>query len=205
MSGSKQVDSKRRSFFVRGSLAAGAGLASVSALASPLVLDQAIPLQKHVAQLQKTLGSLEDREAIRQLQVACTSLLEDRAFDALTALFTDDAQVSLEGSLYEGKQVRQLFWESWNQQESGHLYTGFRQDSRQQQDSIEIDAGLSSASARFHYQVQVSVPHAEQDTLGEMARLQGQYASSRWVHGRLDMAYRKEAGTWKVSRLAFVA
>jgi hypothetical protein len=41
--------------------------------------------------------------------------------------------------------------------------------------------------------------------LGDMARLQGQYASSRWVVGNIAMTYRKERNNWKISRLEFLA
>lgn len=199
------IKTNRRAFFVRSSAAVGAGLAATSAAASGLMFDASLPLKEQVAHLQHQLTLLEDREAIRQLQLAYTTLVEKQAYTAVAELFTPDAKISQGDTRFRDKQA-ELFFAAVDQAHNSEVrQTALRLDDPLQQDCIAIGADGQHADAVFHCQVEISVPHTDNSSLADMARLQGQYASSRWIKGKFNMAYRKVGGQWKISRLEFQA
>lgn len=202
----KHIDSSRRAFFLRGSTALGVGLASATAGAFPLMFDASLPLKEQLAFLHQQLGTMEDTEAIRHLQLAYNALVENQAYEAAVELFTDDATVELNGESVSGKEkgIGQLFAD-YAQQQAPVLHTAFRQDQAQQRDEITVSEDLQSALATFHFQVEISRPQTDASVLGEMARLQGQYASSHWESGKFDVAYSKVAGQWKISKLTYTS
>lgn len=74
-----------------------------------------------------------------------------------------------------------------------------------QQDVVDIGADGRHARGEFDCRVEVSIPHDVDNTLAARARLQGQYASSRWIEGHILVDCRREEGAWKISSLAFKA
>jgi ketosteroid isomerase-like protein len=198
------INSGRRSFFLRSGTVLGTGLASAAG-ASTLALDPSLPLQDQMSKLHRQLAAMEDREVIRLLQLSYNALLENQAYETVVELFTEDAILKLNGEIFEGKSkaIKQLFTESYAEQQAQTMQTAFRQNQTQQQDLIEVSENQKSAKATFHLQVEISRPHTDGSVIEQMARLQGQASSSRWEEGRFEAVYRKEAGQWKISKLTY--
>jgi hypothetical protein len=137
--------------------------------------------------------------------LAYTTLLEKQAYDAVAGLFAADAEITLGSAQFRNNQAEQFFAAAGQAHNPEVKQTAFRLEDPLQQDSIVIGVDGQYANAIFHCQVEVSIPHDENSTLGGMACLQGQYASSRWVDGRFAMNYHKVDGNWKISRLEFQA
>jgi hypothetical protein len=207
MTDKRHTNSSRRFFFLRGGAALGAGLASATAGAGTLVFDESLSLKEQLAQLHQQLGAMEHKEAIRQLQAAYTHLLENQAYEAVVELFSDEAMITLHDESYTGKEhgIRPLFTEAYAQQQVPDLHTAFRQDHAQRQDEISVSEDLQSATATFHFQVEVSKPYTDTSVLGKMARQQGQHASRHWETGKFEVAYSRVDEQWKISKLAYLA
>ena len=72
--------------------------------------------------MQQRLAGLEDREAIRQLHLAFTALLESGAYEAAAELFDEQAQLQLSGVCATGKPaIRLLFADQYRQQQAKDL------------------------------------------------------------------------------------
>lgn len=76
-------------------------------------------------------------------------------------------------------------------------------DPAQPPDAIAISADGRSATARFHCLAQVAAPFTGNDTLVQMARLQGQYKATWWESGVYSLECVKTGGAWKIQRLAY--
>ena len=123
-----EINGSRRSFFLKGTAALGAGLASASAGAAGL-FDSPQTLQQQITQLQQKLSKLEDREALKHLYLAFTALLENRNYGAVVELFAENASVELHGICLEGKAaVKKLFLEGYGEQTASSLHTAHRRD-----------------------------------------------------------------------------
>ena len=198
-----EVNKSRRSFVLKGTAAIGAGLASASAGAATL-LDSSQTLQQQMNQLQQKLSNLEDREALRQLHLVFTTLLENKAYDAVLELFAEDAIVELHGMNLAGKAaVKKLFVEEYKEQKTPSLHTAHRRDQSQKQDLVSVSKDGKQASASFHNQVLVSTPIRGQSVLADMARQQGMTAQSHWENGRYDITFARINDRWLFSRLNY--
>lgn len=192
----------RRAFFARSGVALGTGL--VSAGVGATVLDDS---RARLDALYQQLGALEDREALRHLHQAYLSLVENRQWQALPGLFSEEAEIQLHGETWRGGQdgLRSLYVERYAQQALDDMHTAFSFDQRQQQDHVELDAGRQQASACFHCRVQLSTPLRDDSVAARMARLQGMDTVQRWEQGRFTVTYLQEGGQWRIHRLSYRA
>ena len=198
-----EVNKSRRSFFLKGTAALGAGLASASAGAATL-FDSSQTLQQRMNQLQQKLDSMEDREALKQLHLVFTALLENKAYDAVVNLFAEDAILEMHGMNLAGKAaVKKLFMEKYKEQKTSSLHTIHRRDQSQKQDLVSISTDRKQASASFYDQVLICTPIRGQSVLADMARQQGMTAQSYWENGRYDIVFTRIRGQWKISRLSY--
>jgi hypothetical protein len=197
-----KVNKSRRSFFLKGTAALGAGLVSAGACAA--ILFDSSKNRQQMNQLQQKLSNLEDKEILKHLHLTFTTLLENRAFDEITALFTKDAVVELSGIKLTGKAaVKRLFMEEYRNREISSLHTAHRRDQSQNQDLISVSDDRKRASASFYNQVLICTPVRWQSALAEMARQQGMTAQSYWENGRYDMAFTRVRDQWQISRLSY--
>lgn len=187
MNETKKMNSNRRSFFLRGSAAVGAGLVSASAGATTLLFDSSRPLKEQVEQLQQQLKTLEDRQAIRQLMSAYSILVEQDAVAETPELFTAD------GEIFPDKNT------------DVETVTAFHLEPNVGQDLIDISEDRQSASAVFHCRAEISQPISGNTTVEVMAKEQGMNATRRQVQGKVGIACRKEGGRWKINRLEFIS
>jgi len=198
-----EVDKSRRSFVLKGTAALGVGLASASANAATL-FDSSQTLQEQMNQLQEKLCSLKDREALRQLHLIFTTLLENKAYDAVVELFAEDAVVELHDMKLAGKAaVKKLFMEEYKEQKTSSLHTAHRRDQSQKQDLVSVSWDRKQASASFHNQVLICNPIRGQSVLADMARQQGMMAQSYWENGRYDIDFARIRDQWQISRLSY--
>ena len=204
MSGTK-IETSRRAFFLRGGAALGAGVATTAGAAA-LVPGAAAPLDTQFEQLQRRLAGLEDREAIRQLHLAFTALLESGAYEAAAELFDEQAQLQLSGVSATGRPaIRQLFAGQYRQQQAPVMHCAYRRNAMQQADSVTLgDDGLRAA-ATFHVEVELATPLQADCTAAQMARLQGQMADRRWEAGRFVAQYVRKRGQWRIASLNYMA
>ncbi len=197
-----EVNKSRRSFFLKGTVALGAGLVSAGAGATKLF--DSSQNRQQMNQLQKKLSSLEDKELLEHLHLAFTTMLENRTFDEVTDLFTEDAVVELSGIRLTGKAaVKKLFLEEYRNREISCLHTAHRRDQSQNQNLISVSDDRKRASASFYNQVLICTPVRWQSALAEMARQQGMTAQSYWENGRYDIAFTRVRDQWQISMLSY--
>lgn len=204
MSENQSVNTSRRAFFLKGSAAVGATLASATAGAASL-LDTSLPLKQQLSQLHEQLASMNDKEALRQLHQVFSAAVENCSYATVVELFADDAIIEAHGQRYQGKQqgIRKLFMEQYATQQTAVMHTAYRQDQSQQKDQLHISADRQSASAAFHTLVELSKPQLDQSVPGQMARLQGMSTSSSWESGKFVVDYRQFEGKWYIQSLKY--
>jgi hypothetical protein len=183
--------STRRAFFC----SAGA------ALSGPLALAAATPRQ------QARAGSLEDENAIRAVQLAYASRLNERAYTEVLDLFAEDAQVLLSGVTFAGTTgIRRLYLGHFAQRgiAGPHPVHVLLIPYAPQLDIIRVAADRQSATGRFHYLVDAEAPLPAGPPLVEMARQQG--GTMRWrEHGACENSYVRVGEAWKITRLEYRA
>jgi hypothetical protein len=185
-----RTGSSRRAFFLNGGAVLGAGVAAgAAALAagkSPPSKDSAQELE----QLRDELNAAADREAVRQLHLAFTAMVEAQNYAAAAQLFEEEAHLH-----------------AYRQQSAPSLHAAYRPNSLQQQDVLTLSDDRQRAAATFHVDAQICTPLEGEFTVARMARLQGQMADSRWETGRLEAQYVKRAprGEWRIASLRYVA
>lgn len=180
--------STRRAFFLQGGAALGTGVA-VTAGASTMASDPAA-----------------DREAIRGLQIAFATLIENRTYDAAAELFDESAQLNLSGVIASGKPaIRKLFADRYREQNAAVLHSAYRQRASQPGDVLTFSDDGAQANATFNVEVELCTPLREDCTAAQMARLQGNVADRRWESGRFDATYVKTRGQWKIASLRYIA
>jgi ketosteroid isomerase-like protein len=198
-----EINENRRSFFLKGSVALGAGLVSASAGAATL-FDSSQTVQEHMDQLQQKLSSMEDREALKHLHLTFTTLIENRAYDSVAELFSEDAVVELSGKKLVGKAgVKKLFMDEYKGQKISAMHTAHRRDQSQKQDQISVNKDSKHAYARFYNQVLICKPIRGQSVLAEMTRQQGMTAQSYWENGCYDIAFTRINARWRISELRY--
>ena len=198
----RQPDTSRRAFFVRGGAALGAGLASASAGAA--LLDDTLPLKTQLDELQRKLAGLEDRDAIAGLFQAYTTLTERQAWDAVATLFSESADLDLDGSRHCGpRQGIPLLLAGLCNADRASMHTAFRSKGAEQETVIAVNADGQAAQARFRREVRIARPITEQNTLADMARLQGMDADSRWQQGDFALELIRGPEGWRIRQLHY--
>jgi hypothetical protein len=191
-----KANRSRRAFFLRGGALLGAGVATTAG-AKALLADPtpAAP---------ELLQSVADCEAIRQLHLTFTDLMENQAYEAATELFHEHAQLNLSGLAAVGKPaIAHLFAVQYRQLQAAVMHSAYRQNAAQRKDRMSISQARQQATATFHTEVQISTPLQGDSTVAQMARLQGQMADRRWESGRFDARYVKVQARWKMASLRY--
>jgi hypothetical protein len=198
-----EVNKSRRSFFLRGTAALGAGLVSATAGAATL-FNSSQTVQVQMDQLQQKLNTMEDREALEYLHLTFTALMENKAYDAVVELFTENAAIEMHDIRVEGKAlIKKLFVEDYKEEKISHLHTAHRRDQSQKQNLISVNEDRKTASASFYNQVLLCTPIHGHSVLADMARQQGMTAQSYWENGRYDITFSRIRGQWQISRLSY--
>jgi hypothetical protein len=182
--------STRRSFFLQGGAVLGAGVAATAAASTE----------------DARLRELQDREAIRGLQLAFASLIENGTHDAAAELFEERAHLNLSGVSATGRPaILKLFADQYREQKAAVLHSAYRQNTSQQSDVLTFNNDGLQAAATFNVEVELCTPLQDDCTVAQMARLQGNMADRRWESGRLEAQYVKRRGQWKISSLTYTA
>ena len=198
-----EVNKSRRSFFLGGTAALGAGLVSATTGAS-ILFDSSQTLQVKLNKLQQKLNAMEDREALECLYLTFTTLMENKAYEAVVEIFSEDATVELNDLRTEGKaSVKKLFMEEYKEEKFSRLHTAHRRDQSQKRDLIFVSEDRKTGSASFYNQVLICTPIHGESVLAHMARQQGMTAQSFWENGRYDILYTRTRDQWQISRLSY--
>jgi site-specific DNA-cytosine methylase len=202
MNGSK-TKSSRRAFFLSGGAVLGAGVATAAG-ASALTREESVSAEDQLKQLRQQLEGLEDREAIRQLHLAFTTLVEQQQYEAAAALFDENGHLALSGVSANGRAaIQRSFATEYRQQSAPAIHNAYRQNPSQQSDTVTLSEDRLQATATFHVEVELCTPLQSDCTAAEMARLQGNAADRRWEAGRFEAKYVKAEGQWKISALSY--
>ena len=198
-----EFNESRRSFFLRGTAALSAGLFSATAGAATL-FDSSQNVQVQLNQLKQKLNTMEDREALEYLHLTFTTLMENKAYEAVGEMFSEDATVEMHDLKIEGKaSVKKLFMEEYKEEKISCLHTAHRRDQSQMQNLISISEDRKMASAIFYNQVLICTPIHGKSVLADMARQQGMTAQSYWENGRYDIVFTRIRDRWQISRLSY--
>jgi hypothetical protein len=167
--------STRRRFFLQAGAALSAPLAASAAFA-------AAGGDRVADDSAARLAALEAANAIRTLQQTYARLVNAGAYEQAAQLFSVPASAPID------RRVRKLTADRFGAN-----------------DVIEVGVGASTATARIECSVETEMEIGPTCTLVEMARLQGE-GTLRAVERRvLEGAYVKQAGVWKIARLALHA
>jgi hypothetical protein len=200
-----RTKSSRRAFFLHGGAVLGAGVATTAGAAT-LTHENPTLLEEQLKQLRQQLDGVEDREAIRKLHLAFTTLIEQQTYEAATELFDEQAHLNLSGVSATGKPaIRQLFAHQYREQIAPAFHSAYRQNTLQQRDAVTLSEDRLQAAATFHVEVELCTPLQGDCTAAKMARLQGHVADRRWETGRFEANYVKMRGQWKMASLSYLA
>lgn len=194
MSADTTQKSSRRSFFTRGGVVLGAGLAAAGGALAAAPAQPAAPQDP---------GSAAEREALRQLQLAFASAMESGRYAEAGDLFAEHATLTLSGETVNGGSAIRALLASYQRQEAAVLYRAYRQNAAQQQRDTVALVSPERATATFHVDVELCRPLQADCTAARMAQLQGGFAERRWETGRMDVAYVKSAGRWQLASLSY--
>jgi SnoaL-like domain len=204
MTGAK-TNSSRREFFMSGGAVLGAGVAATAA-GAPLESDSAGSLEEQLKKLRQQLGDVEDREAIRQLHLAFTTLIGGQAYEAATELFDEQAHLNLSGVTATGKRaILQLFVDQYLQQKAAFIHSAYRHSALQRNDTVTLSEDRLQATATLHIETELYTPLQEDCTAAKMARLQGDVAARRWESGRFEAQYVRTRGQWRIASLSYLS
>jgi hypothetical protein len=203
-------DTGRRSFIWKIGAVMSALLASaVPAMSKPSVNNDA-DLKAKVDRLSKQVGMLEDENAIRGLHQTYENLLNNRMYEEVVNLFTDDGEVVFNGGVFKGRKrgVHRLYCDHFRSGLTGKKIEpapGFQPDTEQQEDIVDVSPDRRSARARFAYSIQVGAPIISDSQLVKMARLHGQGIMKWWEGGTYEVSYVRDIkdSTWKIKSLEY--
>lgn len=200
-----RTKSSRRTFFLAGGATLGAGMATTVG-AAVLTHENPAPLEEQLKQLRRQLECVEDREAIRQLHLAFTTLIERQSYEAAADLFDEQAHLNLSGVSATGKPaILQLFADQYRHQNAAAIHSAYRPSTLHLRDAVTLSEDRLRATATFHVDVEVCAPLQWDCTAAKMARLQGHVADRRWETGRFEAKYVKTPGQWKMASLSYLA
>jgi hypothetical protein len=189
----------RRSFIWK--LGAGASAAVVSA--SGMAKAEAPKADSAAVRL----ALMEEEKTLRSLHQAFEQALDKGLHDDVIGLFANDAQVVFNGGIFSNRNgVSRLYREHFPSRKTGGRMEpapGFELTADQQRDSVEVSADRLTAKAAFTYSIKVGAPIETETSHAAMARLQGEGVRTWWEGGVYQVSYRKEAGSWKISRLEY--
>ena len=196
--------SSRRAFFLQGGAVLGAGVATTVG-ATAVTRENPVPSVDQLKQLRQQLSHVEDREAIRQLHLAFTTLIGQQSFEAAAELFDEQAHLDLSGVSATGRAaILQLFAHQYREQNAAVMHGAYRQSTLQQGDAVTLSEGCLQATSTFHVEVELCAPLQGDCTAALMARLQGHVASRRWEAGRFESKCVKRRGQWKIASLSYL-
>jgi len=142
---------------------------------------QVASLQGEVAPLRTQAQAANDYVAIANLQASYGYYVDKSRWDDAAALFTDDATLEIAGrGLFVGRENIRTYFEALGPMEYGRMYNHM-----QLQPVIHVAADGQSAKARWRSFMMVGKLGAE----------------ARWGEATYENEYRKDAGTWKLSKL----
>jgi SnoaL-like domain len=191
-----KTKSTRRAFFLHGGAVLGAGVATTAGAAA-LTRDPA-------SSLQRQLESAQDRDAIRRLHGAFTSLIEGQGYAAAAALFSEQGQLHLSGVSANGSPaIRDAFEQQYRQQRADVIHKAYRHKALHSLDAVTLSEDGLHAAATFHVEAELCMPLRDDCTVARMARLQGHVADRHWESGRFDATYVKTEGEWKITSLSY--
>jgi hypothetical protein len=212
--------STRRDFVLRGGAVLGAGVATTAAGVAALGKDgPALPgagvgtTTAGAAALGKSPDVAAEREAIRRVQLALLSCLEQQDFAGAAELCAAPVDWHASGVREEAAAPRASSETSGlrtSSRTSAHsaysqtaTHSAYRLTSAQRRDEIAIGEDGAQATATFHVEAEVCTPIQGDCTAAQMARLQGNVASRHWESGRFDVKYAKTQGDWKIVSLRY--
>lgn len=151
------------------------------------------------------LGLREDADAIRQVHRAFGAALNERRYEDLVRLFTDDARIHFNGGVLAGEEIRRLYVEQFGRRveepKPEPVHTCVIDSAHES--SVEVAADRQSATARFPCLTQLECALEGSSPLVEMARQQGQGVRQWWEHGLYENSYVKRDGAWKILELRY--
>jgi hypothetical protein len=141
-------------------------------------------------EIEKRLRTLEDIEAIRQLQARYVNFLSTIAWDDLVDCFAEDGVVDLHTGIARGKKEIEKFFK----EKIAITHVGM-EGNFVVHPVISIDGDTAKASwLLFTY---FSMPHKIQIA----PALTAEEDAPEWMSGFYDMEYVRENGSWKISLL----
>jgi hypothetical protein len=192
-----ETKSSRRRFLTQGGAALGAGIATTAVAGAA---------ESQLEATRRQLAGAQAREAIRQLHLAFTALMESGRYETAAGLFDAEARLRLSDASASGRRaIEALFADQYRGGKARTLHSAYRQSGLQRQDAVVISEDQREASATFHVEVELSTPLRGDSTIVEMARLQGNVADRRWESGRFEARYVNSAGQWKIASLDYLA
>jgi SnoaL-like domain len=192
----------RRAFFLQSGAALGAGVVTAAGASCLAATDKP---QINDADLGQQLDYREARDAILDLQIAFTRLVETENYDSIADLFEARGHLHLSGLSANGQQeISQLFARQYRNQLAAILHRAYRPNASRQDDAISVSQDGQHASATFHVDVELVSPLPGHSTAAQMARLQGHQAR-HWEAGRIVAHYVKSQGHWSIASLTFPA
>ena len=197
-----RMNTGRRSFMWKAGITASAALAA----AVPGMSSHSNH-ENEAKHLSDRLGILEDEKSIRALHQTYETLLDGGKYEKVLGLFAESAEVVFGGGVFKGRDgIAQLYCDRFSSGMTGRKIgsaPGFEIDAVQHPESVAVAADRMSATARFHYSIQVGMPMTSESQLVQMARLQGE-GIRKWCEGGIyEVSYVKDTrdGSWKISRL----
>jgi hypothetical protein len=188
----------RRSFLWK----AGAAMSAAAAAAIPGMAKSSDSKDTEADRLAKQLGILEDEKAIRTLHQTYENLLDNARYEAVVALFTEDAAVAFNGGVFKDKSgISRLYGNCFSAGMTGKKI-GPAPGFEAAPETIHVAADRLSANAQFPYSIQVGAPMPDSQ-LVRMARLHGEGIAKWCESGVYEVSYAKDIkdGSWKIQRL----
>jgi len=132
-------------------------------------------------ELEKRVKAIEDLEEIKKLHQHYINLMDDLQYDEVLELFTEDATSEIRN-----------FGVKRGKKEMAEIYSGVLAKKRGNQRcdahmAIEPDITVDGDTAKGTWLIYIFFSKPE----------------IQWVQGRNECEYRKENGTWKISKLKF--
>jgi hypothetical protein len=203
MTRTKTTSSRRAFFMTGGAMLGAAGVATTAGAAAP-TSDNTSTLEE-LKQLRQQLAGTEDREAIRQLHLTFTTLIENQVYESAAELFAEQAHLNLSGVSATGKSaILQLFAHQYRHQKAAAIHNAYRQNASQHRDTVTLGEDRQQAAATFHVEVELCTPLQGDFTVAKMARLQGHVADRRWETGRFEAKYVRTQGQWRIASLSYL-
>src|SRR5579884_3000711 len=163
--------------------------------------DEVRALRAEVDRLSRTVGMIEDAQAVRRVQFAYGYFMDKGLYQEVVDLFADDGEVRFMGGIFRGKDrgVRRLyidrFRSTFTHGRNGPVY-GFLLDHLQLQDIVDVAADGLTARGRFRCLLQGGSHTSKADRI---AALPQQW----WEAGVYENEYVKDHGVWKLRVLNY--